>query len=213
MRHFIGVSRIRFAPDTRGVCCFRRHRTRLNNRTRTIGRCPPSGHARRGPTSLNYFYYLFKKFLPNTKTVLLRLLLVVSRKRTKHLHCFFSYLLPVSFLICSLFLFLVFLAAISSFFIKNKSLAFEGLMCVGSLASDLSLSSVYASTFVQTSLTFLHILSLSLSLCCYRLQVPQRHLFYFLIFFSYKYLLKKYKKQIYSLFHCKSCGTFLLQMS
>ena len=34
--------------------------------------------------------------------------------------CFFSHLLPISFLICSLFLFLVFLAVVSSFFIMNK---------------------------------------------------------------------------------------------
>ena len=55
-----------------------RNWTRPTKWTRAIGR---------GPTSLSYFYYLFKKCLPNTKTVLLRLLLAVSRKRTKRLHC------------------------------------------------------------------------------------------------------------------------------
>ncbi|KAL5134361.1 hypothetical protein HKD37_03G007538 [Glycine soja] len=71
MRHITGVSRAGLAPDThagmtpvrRGVRCLCRHWTWLNNRTRAIGRGPPSRHTRHGPTSL--------------RTTLLRLLLAV----------------------------------------------------------------------------------------------------------------------------------------
>ena len=43
-------------PVRRGVKCFRRHRTRLDSRTRAIGRNPTSGREH-----LSYFYYLLKK--------------------------------------------------------------------------------------------------------------------------------------------------------
>ncbi|KAH1257597.1 hypothetical protein GmHk_03G007535 [Glycine max] len=61
MRHITGVSRAGLAPDTHagmtpvrhGVRCLCRHWTWLNNRTRVIGRGPPSRHTRHGPTSLS----------------------------------------------------------------------------------------------------------------------------------------------------------------
>ena len=60
----------------------------------------------RGPTSLNHCFYLFKKCLPNTKAVLLRLLLAVSRKRTKRLHqCTLSPPFPRQVGLSPLFLF------------------------------------------------------------------------------------------------------------
>ena len=131
------MSRVGRAPDTHagttpvrhGVQCFYCHRTWLDNKTRAIGRSLPSGHVwldafqQASATFIIYlrnvyqirkqFFFVFSlPFLasePNASIVARRRL----RFPTQVGPCFFSHLLPVSFLLFLICYFLVFLVVVS----------------------------------------------------------------------------------------------------